>query len=107
MISSLRSKGYVFFLNRIRLSWNLKSFIYRNISELITKPYQNIELLPSFSEIDFIVKCIGISNLNKSQILKYQSNIWNTRRPEKQNKVDFEKLRFFPSNRNFCFDFTK
>lgn len=40
---------------------------------------QDIELLPSFGEIDFAVNQIWIPNLNEGQVLEHKADVGNTR----------------------------
>ena len=45
--------------------------------------YQNIKLLPTFRKVHLAIKIVAVSNVNKSKILKNQTNIWNARRSER------------------------
>ena len=90
-MSSFLVSWYCSFLKRRRLSWEIpvgesQEQIGRlglhNGNTLMTQldnwtlcrkyssSHQNIKLLPSFGKVDFSIDQVGISNLNKSQVLE-------------------------------------
>ena len=44
--------------------------------------YQNVELLPSFGEVDFVIENVRIADLDKGQVLEDKTNVWDAGRPK-------------------------
>jgi len=55
--------------------------------------YENVELLPPFCEVDLVVEGVGVADVDERQVLKDESDVWNTRRPE--NKL-IQSFKIFP-----------
>ena len=43
--------------------------------------YQDVELLPSFGEVDLVVEVVRVADVDEGQVLQDQSDVGDARRP--------------------------
>jgi len=45
----------------------------------VLSTYQDVELLPSFGEVDLVVEGIGVADVHERQVLQHQAHVGNAR----------------------------
>ena len=69
------------------------------------RTYKDVELLPPFCEVDFVLEVVGVADVDERQVLKNKSDVRNTWRPEIKfidYKLDFLNYHLFKSQSNLA-----